>query len=472
MKKVVAPAIAAAVVLAAVGAGKAGGSGSDSVEVVAMFGDASPLQPGNVVKAAGVDVGTIEAIEVVGGKAEVTMRVDRAALPLHSDVTATITTQDLLGERFVALDRGSADAPELSAPMVIPEKQTSRVVDLQDVLNAVDTPTAQGLSALLTESGEALRGHGEKADKALAALAPALRQADDLAAILRDQNDLLGRLVDNAQPVASALATGDGKAMDDLVDSATRLLESLTAERQALRTSLAELPSTLTSARATLAELAGVATPATRTLRTLRPVTGDLEQISKELTRFAAAADPALGSLPPVLKEAERLLDQAAPVVAALRSGGDGLVSSARSADQLSDVALSGKSLTDLMEFAKGWSLATSDYDAISHYFKAMVPLSPNALGDTAAGLLPALPDNILHDLPVPSAPDLQLPGRSDDEVDAGAGDAPEAPPAPDPSGLGGLLSGLLGGKKAQSATGLSSAQEQSLIQQILGGLR
>ncbi|WP_110207799.1 MlaD family protein [Nocardioides daejeonensis] len=447
----------------------------DSVEVVAIFSDASPLLPGNVVKAAGVNVGTIDDIEVEGGQARVTMKLDRSVLPLHKDVTATITTQDLLGERFVRLDRGTAEQPELGSPMVIPQSQTSRVVDLQDVLNSVDTPTAEGLSALVTESGEALRGHGKKTDAALAALAPAMRQADDLAAILRDQNALLGRLVDTATPVASALAAGDGKDMDKLVDSATELLETLAGERDALRASLNELPSTLEGARATLAELAGVTGPATRTLRELRPVTGDLSTISGELTRFADAADPALGSLPPVLKEAKRLLDAAAPVVSALRPAGDGLVSTSRSADQLTSGSLSGKSLTDLMEFVKGWSLATSDYDAISHYFKAMVPLSPNALGDTAAGLLPILPDDILHGLPVPTAPDLNLPGRDDNEPEPDKSGTDNGAGKSDPTGLGALLDGLLGGGKKQqqqSATGLTATQEQSLIQQILGGLQ
>lgn len=442
-----------------------GGEGPDDdhVEVTAVFTDASPLLPGNVVKAAGVDVGTVESIEVEDGRAHVSMIIERAALPLHEDVTATITTQDLLGERFVRLDQGSADKPALGDPMVIPEDQTSRVVDLQDVLNSVDTPTAEGLSALLTESGEALRGHGKDTDAALKALGPAMSQADDLAAVLKDQNKLLGRLVDSAQPVASALGTNDGKHLDELVASATQLLESLATERGALQASLNGLPATLSSARATLAEVAGVADPATRTLRALRPVTGDLNEISDELKRFANAADPALASLPRVLKEAKRLLDNAAPVVSALRPGGKALPDMASAAERLSDVALSGQSLTDLMEFMKGWSLATSDYDAISHYFKAMVPLSPNSLGDTAAGLVPALPDDVLHGLPVPTAPDLDLPGRDDD----GAAAAPA-----DSSVVGDLLNGLLGSPGSQSATGLTSKQEQNLLQQILGGLQ
>jgi phospholipid/cholesterol/gamma-HCH transport system substrate-binding protein len=138
-------------------------------------------------------------------------------------------------------------------------------------------------------------------------------------------------------------------------------------------------------------------------------------------------------------------------VVAALRPAARDLVPTAASADRLTAGALSGQSLTNLMEFVKGWSMATSDYDAISHYFKAIVPLSPSALDDTAAGLLPGVPDNILGDLPLPSAPELPLPGRD---------------PRPANSATGpGTNSG------ADSATGLSQPQETALLEQLLGGL-
>ena len=439
----------------------ADGPGGDEVKVVAYFTDSSPLLPGNVVKASGVDVGRIADIDLDRGLARVTMVVDRSALPLHRDARATITTQDLLGERFVRLDRGSDHSPALTAPYVIENAQTARVVDLQDVLNSVDTPTATALSALVTEAGEGVRGQGDKAAKAIAALRPAMVQVDDLASILDDQNALLTKLVDNTQPVATALAADDGKQVDRLVGATTQTLASTAAERDALRTSLARLPGTIAHARTTLADLAGVASPATRTLSSLRPVTEDLIDISGELQRFADAADPALASLPPVLAEADRLLDQAAPVVKALRPATRDLVPTSASARQLSDVALSGRSLTNLMEFVKGWSMATSDYDAISHYFKAMVPLSPAALGDTAAGLLPSLRDDVVpHDLPLPSAPTLPLPER--EEVKPG-------------NPLSNLLGGFLAGPSAttdkSSATGLSETQETSLLGQLLGGL-
>lgn len=430
------------------------GGNDDQAELVAVFDDASPLVPGNVVKASGVDVGKITDVELRDGKAQVKMRIDRSVLPLHEDAKATITTQDLLGERFIRLHRGSPDAPVMSA-MTIPTKNTDRVVDLQDVLNAVDTPTSVALSALLTETGEGLQGRGKQADEALAALAPAMKQTSDLAEILEDQNDLLTRLVDNTQPVASSVAADEGRQLDQLVDSATQSLEIVASERAALQAALARLPQTLRSARAALAELAGTAEPTRRTLKSLRPITDDLDDVSGELQKFADAADPALGSLPPVLERADQLLAEAAPVVSALRPAGKDLVPTSRSGAQLMGTALSGKSLTDLMEFAEGWSLATSDYDAISHYFKAMVPLSPNSIGDTAAGIAPVVPDDTAHGLPVPTAPEIeQKPREGAAEDDA----------------IGGLLGGAA--TDDDSATGLSSKQESSLVEQFLGGLQ
>lgn len=436
---------AVGIVAAALVGNQLGGGDADApLTVVAVFADASPLVAGNVVKASGIEVGKITDVSLQEGKARVEMKIDRDVLPLHEDVKATITTQDLLGERFVDLDRGTADAPPLDEPMVIGEKQTARVVDLQDVLNSVDTPTSTALAALVTGAGEGLEGHGEQTDAAVAALAPAMTQARDLAAILADQNALLTRLVDSAQPVASALAS-DPDSLGHLVTTANTSLSELASQRQALAASLTALPGTILSARSTLSKLAGVAGPTTATLESIRPLTDNLSDVSGELEKFAAAADPALASLPPVLEHADKLLREAAPVAAALRPASGDLVPTSNALDQITSHGVSGKNLTNLMEFVKGWSMATSDYDAISHYFKAMLPLSPSALGDTVAGVVPLVPDDVLDGLPVPTAPKLPQQGRGD-----------VAPPA---------------GVDPDSATGLSEAQENGLVQQLIGGL-
>ncbi|GAB2962361.1 MlaD family protein [Amycolatopsis acidiphila] len=442
-RRVVVVAVATVLVAGATTAALRSTEDSSTKEVVtAYFADANPIVAGNQVKAAGVDVGTVKSVSLRDGHAVVEMEIDQVLRPLHKDASATIQSKNLLGERYIELAPGSANAPLLGDPPVIAASRTKREVDLQEVLNALDTPTATALGALLTSLGEGVDGQGKNLADAISALAPAMRQSTELAGILDEHNALLTDLVDSAQPVASALAKGQGQDLDSLVSSTTQALSAVAAQRQAVEQTVQQLPATITSARTALTRVTGVADPTTATLRSLRPVVDNLTDITAELRSFADAADPALAALQPVLDRGKSMLDQAAPLVADLRPAGPQLRAVAGSANSLAGTIL-GDHLTQLMEFMKGWALATSDYDAISHYFKAILPISPSPLGRTVAGPVPGLPDNPLGGLPLPTGPQLPLPGRTN------------APPQ-NPDG---------------SATGLTSGQENSLLGQLLGGL-
>lgn len=425
------------------------GDGDTTFPVTATFTDASPIVAGNTVKAAGVDVGKVTSVKLVDGLAVVEMRINDELQPMHSDATATIEAKNLLGERFVTIDPGTADAPQVTGAARIPAEHTRREVDLQEVLDAADTPTSTALAALLTALGEGVDGRGKQTSQAMAALLPAMQQSRRLAAVLDEQNELLTTLIDNAQPAAQALAGPHGQDLDRLVTSMTATLSAVADQRTAANLALRELPATLAQARTTLARLSHVAEPTTETLRSLRPLTDDLTSVSTELHAFADAADPALASLEPVLERGTVLLTEAAPLVSTLRPAGGALRSTGQSSKSLAEDVL-GDHLTQLMEFMKGWALATSDYDAISHYFKAILPLSPSPAGRTVTGPVPGIKDDPLGGLPVPTDPGLKLPPVT----------------LPD---LGLPLGGLLG-QGGGSATGLTAEQENSLVSQLLGG--
>ncbi len=458
-------------VMAVVGVG-----GSSKRTLTAYFADAHPVVVGNVVRTGGVQVGTVDQITVEDGRAKVEMSVDEAALPLHTDATVTITTQDLLGERFMALDRGRPDAPLLEEPLTLPNEQTNRVVDLQEVLNAVDNPTGTALSALLTTAGEGMDKRGAHTADAITALRPAMENSRELAGILDQQNALLTQLVDRAHPVAQALADGHGKTLDNLVGSTTDTMSAVAAREEKTQQTLEELPGTLTSARRTLAEVAGVADPTANTLGSIRPLTDDLTDVSGELQRFADAADPALASLPEVLHRADELLGEAGPLVQSLRPAGPHLRGIAPAVHQLSDEAVSLR-LTNLMEFVKGWTLATSDYDAISHYFKAAVPATPKAAGHIAGGVVPGLPRSPINVPGLPGAPGA-TPATPPDGTPApghasGEGGSAPAGSAPTGNNTTGGADGMHNSGDAPAdggATGLNEEQEQSMLGQLLGG--
>jgi phospholipid/cholesterol/gamma-HCH transport system substrate-binding protein len=416
--------------------------------IVAQFADAGPILVGNEVKVDGVAVGEVADARVTDGHADVLLTLDPAALPVYSDATARIRPVSLLGERYIDLKRGTPSQPQLNDGGTLPMSRTSANVDLDEILNTVDQPTGESLAFLVTTLGEGLRDNGGNVDAALRALAPALKDTQSLTSVLEDHNALLGRLVDNVQPVAGALAADDGKSLDTLVDSADRLLAASTAEKAQLDRTLAELPGTLRSARSALGELAGTAEQATPTLRAVRPVTENLSAISDELSTFADSLDPALANAQPVLERAQTLLDEARPVAADLRSAGPDLRAASSSARPLAE-NLTGN-LDNVLSFIRYWALTTNGHDGLSHYLRVNLIVNP----DTVTGLLPAAVP-VPQLLPSPPPINGEQPGVATPAAPGGT--LLQAPStAPQPEG--------------PEATGLTPEQERGMVGFLLGG--
>lgn len=439
-------ALALAVVSAITAAGFIfGDPDSDEVTVTAMLPDASPLIPGNLVRASGIEVGEIESVDLRNGQAAVQMKLDPVVLPLHKDASVKIRPVTLLGERFIELNRGSPNSPVMNEPRVIQAKQTSRSVDLDEVLNSVNKPTSTALAALATTLGEGVGAQGGQVDSAIKALAPAMQNTQQLGAILNQQNSVLNQLVDRSSPVAEAAAGRNSEQLDHMVDSTKRALHAVGTQHQALREAVKQLPATLTNAQRVLSQAAGVAESGTPTLRAARPVTDNLPQISRELNAFADSANPALASLPKVLNKAKTLLDAARPVTRDLRPGAQALPGISSSGHRL--VRDLTPAMGTALDFMKYWAMSTNGRDALSNYFRAFVVTTPKSLLQVPGiGLPPGQTKQAT------AGPRGARPGAASQET--GPLPAPGAP--------------LLG--NGGSATGLNPLQEGSLVDQLLGG--
>jgi phospholipid/cholesterol/gamma-HCH transport system substrate-binding protein len=421
--------------------------------VVAEFADASPLLVGNDVQVDGVKVGSVTGMSVVNGHADVSFTVSPKALPLHTDAQVEIRPVSLLGERYLALNPGTPSAPVLRAGQVIPLSHTGQNTDLYQVLNVFNQPTGDALAALVTVLGQGLQGNGANMAATIKALAPAMTDTDGLVRILDQQNSTLNSLVDNVEPVAQALAHDNGQTMNALVESTDRLLGTTAAHQQALEAVLTQLPSTLTSAQQTLADLAGTANAAVPTLAGVRPTVDNLNAISQEIDQFSTAANPALAHAQPVLVKAQALLDAARPVAGQLLQAGPPLQSDAGSLAPLV-TKLSGN-INNVMNFIRGWALSTNGSDGLSHYFRALVIVTPKML----TGLLPGGGPNLSAG-PAASAPSASAPKPP---VSGGplSGILPTSP-------LSGILPASPG--PGGGVTGLTPQQEGGALQFLLGG--
>jgi phospholipid/cholesterol/gamma-HCH transport system substrate-binding protein len=427
-------AVVGVLVIGAVVVGVTKWTSTNERTVYGEFADANTLAVGNTVRAGGVEVGTVTSVGLENGHAKVALQVDPQLLPLHQDATMTIRAVNLLGEKYVELNSGTAASP-VADDATVPMQHTKVSVDIQDVINGLGDPAATGLSALVTTAGEGLDNQGPQLAATIKALEPAFSQTNQLAGLLRDQNTALNQLVDRVGPVASSLADDNGATLDHLVGNTQQTLSTVAVNQQDVDKTLAQLPATVTSARRTLGELAGTADAATPTLASIRPVTDNLTQISGELKDFSDAADPALSGLQPVLEKADDLLGQAQPLVAQLRQGGPDLRSTAANAEPVASQLLD-KNLRGVLDFVKLWAMSTNGSDGLSHYFRGVAYATPQNVGRIATGVIPDRPLG-----------PLQVPLR----------------PAPQPS-----LTGT--GADPGNATGLSPQQEQGMVGQLLGG--
>jgi phospholipid/cholesterol/gamma-HCH transport system substrate-binding protein len=93
---------------------KWGGIGEKGYKLTVDFGSASGLEPKANVKMAGVPVGKVEEIQLVGNHARLVLRI-KDGIRIPTDSVASIQTQGLLGEKYVEILPGKQTEQMLPA---------------------------------------------------------------------------------------------------------------------------------------------------------------------------------------------------------------------------------------------------------------------------------------------------------------------------------------------------------------------
>jgi len=203
----------------------------DGERYTLMLEDGSGLPLGSPVRLAGVQVGVVEAIEVVDGRAMFTLVLD-PSVELRTDAVAGPRAKSLLGQKYVELRPGSEDAPRLAPGEAIATSWDS--YDVDEALNALEPIFGdEGSLLALVADVEGLFGLGP-GDGAGAALEPEPSpeaRVEELAAQIGDlregaakarelsetaRDELPGRLAD-------ANATLSGRELDRTLDRLDRL---------------------------------------------------------------------------------------------------------------------------------------------------------------------------------------------------------------------------------------------------------
>jgi phospholipid/cholesterol/gamma-HCH transport system substrate-binding protein len=201
----------------------------DTATYYARFTDATSLNPGDDVRINGVRVGQIDGLSIVDKNlARVEFSVDRGRT-LPADVTAMIKYRNMVGQRYLALRRGSATGV-LPEGAEIPLDRTTPALDLTDLFNGFK-PLFQALSPndvnqLSGEIVQVLQGEGGTVDSLLA-------HTGSLTGTLASRDKVIGEVITNLNAVLKTI-NGQGDALSTLVSTLQRLVSGLAGDRAAI----------------------------------------------------------------------------------------------------------------------------------------------------------------------------------------------------------------------------------------------
>ena len=261
--------------------------------------DAQELTHGDEIHMGGALIGFVAAVtpaRTMRGRpiAVIDARINRGDAPLPVDTRFRIRMKGAIGEKYLEVTPGRATRTWRNGATV-PLRQTTTLVDLDQVLDMYTPRTRTGMASTTLGLGQALAGRGTAINNAIGALGPLVTELTPvmrrlaasqthLTAFIRALSSLSAVLAPVARPQAQLFVALD-TTFTALASVATPDLEdAITQTPPALSTVISDGPVIRPFARAT-----------TRLLRTLEPGIATLPRSAPEL---AAAFSTGARNLP------------------------------------------------------------------------------------------------------------------------------------------------------------------------------
>jgi len=259
------------------------------VEYKTSFKSIPGLKIGDPVRLAGVDIGTVRDIQVIGARVEVTLRV-RPGTPVKTDSVATIKLTSLLGTNFVDLTFGSS-AAQVAPPGSLltsaePPDLNTLLVRLNDAAGDIQTLAKQVNDGLgksiepISAAFESMNQIAKKIERGEGTLGRLI--ADD--GLYREIRGVAGNLNKLSDQIAKGQGTL-GKLVSD--ESLYKDLRALTADLRVASQGFGRLTKDLESGKGTLGKLVkddALYREAKDTLADAREAIGGLRTFSKRVS--------------------------------------------------------------------------------------------------------------------------------------------------------------------------------------------
>lgn len=206
-------------------------------EYHAVFTNVSGLTAGSQVRVASVEVGKVTGVEVqkdASVKVSFTVEED---ITLDDTTTATVRYRNLIGDRYIALERGEKPGTAMRPGATLPASKTESALDIDTLLNGFK-PLFTGLNSqqinqLSGQLVEVLQGQESAVGDLIASVGSFTTtigaQQELVTSVLGNLNTVVGTLDDRGDTLGelitelSKLADGYGKDADSILDAAASI---------------------------------------------------------------------------------------------------------------------------------------------------------------------------------------------------------------------------------------------------------
>lgn len=208
-----------------------------TVSYGAMFTDVFGLREGDDVRIAGVRVGRVQHIELVGTTAKVSFAVqDGQRLP--ASVNASVTYQNIVGQRYLALTQTHPDQGGLLAPgAVIPVERTEPSFDIGTLLNGYEPLFAVLDPAQVNNLTQAVIGSLQGDTAAFATL---VDQTSTLTKTFTGRDDALDHVIASLDTVVGTLAA-QNRDFEDAIGATRQVVDHFDSRRPELVSSVGKM---------------------------------------------------------------------------------------------------------------------------------------------------------------------------------------------------------------------------------------
>jgi phospholipid/cholesterol/gamma-HCH transport system substrate-binding protein len=274
--------------------------GKDFFTLKAEFQTGQAITPGQgqTVDISGVKVGEIQKVELVNGRALVTMKIEpkfakgedgRPAI--YHNARMLLRPKTGLKDMIVELSPGSPSAGKVKDGATIPVANTLPDINPDEILASLDADTRQFLVILLNGAGKGLQGRAGDLSATFRRFLPTARDSLAITEQLSQRRQNIARGINSFRKLSEELGSRDDQ-LAEFVSSSNAVFQAFASQEASIRSTLQQLPPTLTQTQSTLSDVTRLANILGPTFQALRPGARALGPAQRALRPFLIESTP------------------------------------------------------------------------------------------------------------------------------------------------------------------------------------